>query len=45
MSSDIERQRIAAWARGWNDAMMRRAPRANTPGYALGYLDAKRGAA
>jgi hypothetical protein len=39
---DVERERIRAWARGWNDAMRGRAPRDNTPGYALGYLDATR---
>ena len=39
---DLEQSRIRAWARGWNDAMMGRAPREQSAGYALGYLDANR---
>lgn len=39
---NIEQYRIRAWARGWNDAMRGRAPREQSSGYALGYLDATR---
>lgn len=38
----IERDRIARYMRGWNDAATGRAPREDSLGYALGYLDAMR---
>lgn len=42
-AQQIERDRIRAWARGWNDAAMKRTPPAGAGyGYALGYLDARR---
>lgn len=41
-AQQFESARIADYMRGWNDAMMRRAPRSQTLTYALGYLDATR---
>ena len=42
MPDQIEQARIRAYARGWNDAMLGRAPRDTGLSYALGYMDAKR---
>ena len=38
----IEAQRIANYARGWNDAQLGRAPRSDALSYVLGFLDSKR---
>jgi len=42
MTYDIEQDRIRAYARGWNDAAMGRAPRGEGLSYQLGYMDARR---
>lgn len=41
-AQQIERDRIQNYARGWNDAAMKREPRGDGLGYQLGYMDAKR---
>jgi len=39
---NLEAQRIADYAAGWNDAASGRASQSQSIGYALGYLDASR---